>query len=264
MNSRAVEKHEGFHWLARTGFVARAVVYVLVGILAVKLAAGSGGDSASQQGALEAIARQPFGRELLVLVAIGLAGYALWRLYHALIGRGPERADRPIDRVVALASGLVYAGLCAIAVEILLGSGSGGSGSASPATAGVLGRSGGTWLVGAAGVVLAGVGLFQGYRAFAKDFLEDSKTEEMSPGVRAWFEWIGSFGYLARMVVFVLVGVFLVEAAVEFDPNKAVGLDGALAKVVRAPYGPFLLAVVAAGLIAFGLYSLADARYRRL
>jgi len=262
MTARAVETHEGFHRLARSGFVARAVVYILVGILSVKLAVGSRGTQASQQGALETVARQPFGKELLVLVAIGLASYALWRLYHALAGRGPERADSGLDRVVALASGLVYAGLCAIAVEILLGSG--GSGSARRAAAGVLGWPGGTMLVGAAGVVLAGVGLLQGYRAFVKDFLEDSKTDEMSPAVRAWFEWIGSFGYLARMVVFVLVGAFLVEAAVTYDPSKAVGLDGALAKVVHAPAGSFLLALVAAGLIAFGIYSLADARYRRL
>jgi hypothetical protein len=128
----------------------------------------------------------------------------------------------------------------------------------------VLGWTGGTWLVGIAGIALFGVGLYQGYRGVSKDFLDDSKTEEMGPAVRNAMEWIGTFGYLARMVVFCLVGVFLVKAAIEFDPNNAVGLDGALKKLAQASYGPFLLGVVAAGLIAFGLCSLADARYRRI
>jgi len=86
----------------------------------------------------------------------------------------------------------------------------------------------------------------------------------MGSRVRNWIEWIGTFGHLARMVVFGLVGVFLIKAAIDFDPNKAVGLDGALAKLAHASYGPFLLGVVAAGLIAFGAYSLSDARYRRI
>ena len=86
----------------------------------------------------------------------------------------------------------------------------------------------------------------------------------MSPRIRRWIKWIGMVGYLARMVVFCLVGVFLIDAAIDYDPNKAVGLDGALAKVDHASYGPFLLGLVAAGLIAFGTYSLSDSRYRRI
>jgi hypothetical protein len=254
----------GFEWLARAGFVARAVVYVIIGILAIKLAIGSGGASANQQGALRTISAEPFGKVLLILIAIGLGGYALWRLLRALLGHGPEGSDSAIDRVAALASGIVYAGLCAIAVEILLGSGGGSSGGAQKTTAGVFGWPAGTWLVGIAGIALIGVGLYQGYRGISKDFLDDSKTEQMSPHLRPWIEWIGTFGHLARMVVFVLVGAFLITAAIDYNPNKAVGLDGALAKVDHASYGPFLLGVVAAGLIAFGIYSLSDARYRRI
>jgi hypothetical protein len=202
---------------------------------------------------------------LLILVAIGLGGYALWRLVHALLGHGPEDSDSTFDRVAAFGSGIVYAGLCVIAVEILLGSGSsGGSGNASKTTAGVFGWPAGTLLVGIAGAVLIGIGLYQGYRGISRDFLGDSKTEQMSARVRGWVEWVGTFGHLARMVVFGLVGVFLIKAAVDYNPNKAVGLDGALAKLAHASYGPFLLGVVAAGLIAFGAYSLSDARYRRI
>jgi len=260
-----IVRSDGFEWLARAGFLARGIVYVIIGILAIKLATGSGGTNASQQGALRAIAHQPFGKVLLILIAIGLGGYAAWRLARAALGHGPEGSDSGVDRVAAFASGVVYTGLCALAVAILLGSGGGGgSGNAKKTTAGVFGWPAGTWLVGGAGAVLIGVGLYQGYRGITKDFLADSKTEQMGSGTRRWIKWIGTFGYLARMVVFCLVGVFLVKAAIDYDPNKAVGLDGALAKVDHASYGPFLLGLVAAGLIAFGIYSLSDSRYRRI
>jgi uncharacterized protein DUF1206 len=258
-----VEHSRGFEWLARGGFVARGLIYGIIGILAIKLAVGAGGTTTNQQGAMKAIAQQPFGKVLLILVAIGLGGYALWRLAHALLGHGPEDSDSGFERLAALGSGIVYAGLCAIAVEILVAS-SGGSGNASKTTAGVLGWPAGAWLVGIAGTVLIGIGLYQGYRGLSKDFLKESKTEEMSPRVRNWIEWIGSFGHLARMVVFGLVGAFLIKAAVDYNPNQAVGLDGALGKIAHASYGPFMLAIVAAGLIAFGVYSISDSRYRRL
>jgi len=259
-----VAHSRAFEWLARAGFISRGLIYGIIGILAIKLAIGSGGTTTNQQGALKTIAHQPFGKVLLTLVAIGLGGYALWRFVRAALGHGPEDTDSGFDRVAALASGIVYAALCVIAVEILLGSGSSSSGNASKPTAGVLGWPAGTWLVGLAGAVVIGIGLYQGYKGISQDFLDDSKTEQMSPPVRAWISWIGIVGYLARMVVFALVGIFLIKAAIDYDPNKAVGLDGALAKIVHASYGPVLLGVVAAGLIAFGVYSLTDARYRRI
>lgn len=254
-----------FEWLARSGFVARGLIYGIIGILALKLAIGVGGKTTNQQGALKTVAHQPFGKWLLILVAIGLAGYGSWRIVRAALGHGPEASDSGFDRVAALASGLVYIGICAIAVELLLGSGASSS-STNPrkATAGVFGWPAGTWLVGIAGAVLIGVGLYQGYRGLTRAFLHDSKTEEMTPAVRKWFERLGVFGHLARMVVFGLVGVFLIKAAADFNPKAAIGLDGALAKIAHHSYGSFLLGVVAAGLIAFGLYSLSDARYRRI
>jgi hypothetical protein len=259
-----VARSDGFEWLARAGFVARGLIYGIIGVLAVKLAVGAGGKTTNQQGAMRTIAEQPFGKVLLILVAIGLGGYALWRLIRALLGHGPEDSDTSSERVAALGSGIVYAGLCAISVKILLGAGNSSSGGAQKTTAGVLGWPAGTWLVGFAGAVLIGIGLYQGYRGLSKDFLKDSKTEQMSARTRTWIEWIGTFGHLARMVVFGLVGAFLIKAAVDYNPNTAVGLDGALAKLAHQSYGPFLLSLVAAGLIAFGVYSLSDARYRRI
>lgn len=253
-----------FEWLARAGLTARGVVYVIIGVLAVKLALGDGGKATNQQGALQTIAKQPFGELLLVLVAIGLAGYAIWRLLRAAIGHGPEGRDDAKDRVSGLVSGIAYAALCATAVKIVAGSGGGNGGHPDKAAGGVLDWPAGTWLVAIAGLIVIGVGLDQGRKGIKREFLEHSKTEEMSHRVRQAFTGLGVFGHLARMVVFALIGWFLIKAALDYDPHKAVGLDGALAKLSQASFGAVVLGLVAAGLIGFGAYSIADARYRRV
>jgi len=253
-----------FELLSRAGFVARGVVYAIIGVLALKLAFGHGGKLTNQQGALHTVAHQPFGKLLLTLVAIGLGGYSLWRLVRAAIGHGPEGADKGFDRVAALASGIAYGGMCVLAVEILMGAGGSSTTTPKQAAAGVFGWPEGTWIVGIVGLVLIAVALYQGYRGITKAFLHDSKVEEMSPRMREWIGRIWTIGHLARMVVFGLIGIFLIKAAVDYNARAAVGLDGALAKIVHASYGPVLLGVVAVGLIAFALYSLSDARYRRI
>ncbi|HEY4451956.1 MAG TPA: DUF1206 domain-containing protein [Solirubrobacteraceae bacterium] len=261
-----VTEHPAFAWLARAGLLARGVVYGVIGVLAIKVAAGAGGKTTNQQGALQTIAAQSFGKVLLLAVAVGLAGYAAWRLIRAAVGHGAQESDSAGERVAAAASGLVYAALCVVAVNILLGSGSSGSGgSSSPkqATAGVLGWTAGPEIVGAAGAVLIGVALYQGYKGLAKKFMEQAETARMSRGVRQAYEALGVFGHLARMVVFGLTGYGLIDAAVEFDPHKAIGLDGALRELASNSSGPYLLGAVAAGLIGFALYSIADSRYRK-
>ena len=128
----------------------------------------------------------------------------------------------------------------------------------------MLGWPGGQVLVAIAGLVIVGVGLEQGYKGLTRKFLEKSKTEEMSESVERGFTALGVVGHLARMVVFVLIGYFLFRAAIDFNPDEAVSLDGALAAVVQASYGPLLLGIVAAGLIAFAAYCIVDARYRKV
>ena len=252
-----------FEWLARAGLASRGVVYAVIGVLALKLALGDGGKATNQQGALRTIADRPFGKTLLVLVAIGLAGYAVWRLVRAALGHGPEQSDSGTDRIAALASGIAYAILCLTAVKILAGA-STGSGTPKKATGGVLDWTGGPLLVGIAGVVLIGVGGYQGYKGITTKFLEDAKTEQMSSEVRRVFTALGVFGHVARAVVFTLIGYGLIRAAIDYDPDKAVGLDGALLQLANASYGPWLLGLVAAGLIGFAAFSLAEARYRRV
>ncbi|MBA2521946.1 MAG: DUF1206 domain-containing protein [Solirubrobacterales bacterium] len=260
----AVARSSQFEWLARSGLIARGAIYAIVGILAVKLALGdAGGSTTSQQGALREIAQQPFGKALLIATAVGLAGYSIWRIVRAAIGHGPEASDGAVERIGGLISGVGYGILCVAAVEILLGSGSSGGGTSST-TSGVLGWTGGVWIVGIAGVLTIAEGLDQGYKGVSEKFLEKSKTSEMSETVKRWFTRVGTFGHLARMVVFVLIGYFLLQAAIDYNPDEAITLDGALAKVAQASYGPILLGIVACGLIGFGVYSLLDARYRKI
>lgn len=250
-------------WLARVGLVARGAVYLVIGVLAIKLALGEGGKAANQQDALKTIAAQSFGKTLLVMVVIGLAGYALWRLVRAAVGHGAEQRDSGSDRVAALASGIAYAILCFTAVEIISGSGT-GSGTPKEATGGVLGWSGGTVIVVIAGAALIGVAVYQAYKGLARKFVEDAKTDEMSRGVRKGYTALGVFGLVARAVIFALVGYGLIKAAINYNPKDAVGLDGALRQLADSTFGPALLGVVAVGLAGFAIYSISDARYRKV
>jgi len=153
--------------------------------------------------------------------------------------------------------------MCAVAVQILTGPGTSG-GSAKTTASDVFGWPAGRWLVGAAGLVLAGVAVYQFIRGVRQKFLDDSKTEQMPRAVKTWFTILGTIGHVARAVVFALVAVFLLKAAYDYKANEAIGLDGALAKLYDGAYGSWLLGAVAAGLIAFSCFSLVEARYRRI
>jgi hypothetical protein len=264
-SARQATHTRSFELFARAGFISRGALYAIVGILAIKLAAGIGGKATDQKGALQTVAHQPFGRILLILMVLGFIGYGLWRYVQAGFGHGPEGGGDPsaVGRVAAFASGTVYLFFAALSVLILTGD-TGGSGGAQKATGGVLDWPAGRWLVGAAGLVFLGIACYQAYLGLSRKFLEQSKTEEMSRPVRRWIELIGVFGITARAVVFAMVGFFLLKAAIDYNPDEAVGLDGVLRKLLDGSFGAWVLGIVAAGLIAFGTYSLTDARYRRI
>jgi hypothetical protein len=264
----AVQRSRPFELAVRAGFVARALTYGVVGGIAMALAVGTGSapTAPNQQGALALIARAPLGRVAVAVAAAGLLAYALWKLGQAAFGRGPEGGGDPDvkDRIANAAGGVVYLGFFAVAVRILLGSSSSGSGDPSNAAAGVLGWPGGSVIVAVAGAVLIAISLYQVYDACRGGFAKDSKLGEMSPGERRTFMLLGHVGLAARALVFGLIGYFLLETAIDFNPHEAVGLDGALARVHHQAFGPWLLGLVAAGLLVFAAYSLFEARYRRL
>jgi Domain of Unknown Function (DUF1206) len=266
------EAERGGGWyaaLARTGLVAKGVSFAIVGVLALKLAFGDGGKATSREGALHTLAGNGFGKALLVLLAIGFAAYALWRFVQAFAeredaGGEKEEAKKWGKRAGYIGRGLIYSALAVSTVKILVGSGGGQSqnGKAHKTTAVVLSWPAGTWIVGLAGGLIVGVGLWNLYRGIARKFEDRWKVGEMSPAARTWGTRVGIVGHLARAVVFTLIGVFVIKAAVDYNPRDAIGLDGALQKLAQASYGPYLLGLTAAGLFSYGLYCLVDARYR--
>jgi hypothetical protein len=184
-------------------------------------------------------------------------------LVRAAIGHGAEQTDSGVNRVSALASGIAYGILCVTAVEIVSRSGT-GSGTPKETTGGILGWWGGTVIIAVAGAVLIGVAAYQAYKGLGRKFVDDAKTSEMSQSVHKGYTALGVFGHVARAVIFALVGYGLIKAAVDYNPKKAVGLDGALRQLAESSYGPALLGVVALGLAGFAIYSIADARYRKV
>lgn len=267
----ALERAAGSTWLerlARAGLAARGVLYLVVALLVVQVARGHRETEADKQGALRTVVHQPLGKVLVLILAVGFAGYALWRFVEAAVGPPDEDDPRKanVKRLGSAARGALYAFFCASAVKLLIWSATTGSGDNAEAdwTRRVLDWPAGTWLVGAVGVAVIGGGLYVGWRGLARRFRKRLKSYEMGPAERRWIVGVGTVGMVARMLVTVLVGVFLVAAAADHDPGQAVGIDGALKRLADRSFGPALLVAVAAGLAAYGLYSLAEARYRRV
>src|SRR5215210_369900 len=250
-------------WCGRLGLVAKGMIYGLVGVLALMVALGFGGRPKDRQGALRFIAAQPLGEVILYALAAGFAAYALWRFVQAFLDRDHEGdgATGLAKRAGYFGRGVLYAGFCVGAISVVGGLGGGGRNEAQE-TDTVFDWPAGRYLVFAAGGVLLGAAAWNGYRAVRKKYRKDMKRGQMSGTERTWLDALGAAGHLARMVVFGLIGFFLVRAASQYDANEAVGLDGALARVAEARYGEGLLAVVAGGLMAYGLFCFMQARYR--
>ena len=263
---------------ARLGLGARGVLYIVIGILAIRVAFGDTGEKANQSGALQEIASTAGGAVLIWLVAIGLVGFALWRLASAIFGPAadPSATDakgRPIMPPSNLAAlkfreeqgSFLYGAISALAFKIAVsGASSSGSGSGSKQAATVLSWPGGQFLVGLVGVIIVGVGLYFLYDGWKADFTKELKVGTVSPGVRKSVILLGRVGRIARGVVFVILGILVVTAAVQYDPQKANGLDGALKTLAGQPFGKWLLVLVALGLIAFGVYGIAESKLRRV
>ena len=244
--------------LARIGLAAQGVSYGLVAVLAIELALGRGGKATDRTGALREIAHDPIGRAIVIALAVGFACYALWRLGEAV------REHKLSKRLTALGKAAIYGALCWTAVSILLGEDKSSGDKQKEATAGILGWPGGQWIVIAVALAIGGAALWNVYRGLSGRFMKDMKTGEMSPGVRAWTTRIGLVGHVARGIVFGLIAWFSFKAAVDYNANKAEGLDGALRKLLHQDYGTWLLSIVAAGLFAYGVFCLLQARYREV
>ncbi|MCU1450096.1 MAG: hypothetical protein JWP02_2266 [Acidimicrobiales bacterium] len=268
-----LNRDEGRTWAERAGRIglcARGVIYCVVAVLVLQVATGNGG-RADRQGALKAVADEPLGKVLLVILAAGFASYAVWRFAKAATGSGEgSGAERggsgALKRLADVGRGLIYVSLLYSTVRLLV-SGQPGKGSDDEAkswSARLMTHDAGRWLVIAAGGALVVVGIVLVVRALAHKFEKHLKVGDMTSWERTWLPRLGIFGYAARGVVAAAAGVFIAQAGVTFDPQKAVGIDGALKRLADQPYGPVLLVLVAFGLLGFGLYSFVEARWRKV
>ena len=267
----ALERAARSTWLerlARAGLVARGLLYVVVAALAVQVARGHEDARADKQGALQTVVRQPLGRVLVLLLTVGFAGYALWRFVEAAVGPADEPDSRKatFKRAGYAARGALYALLSVSAIKLFIWSNKAAVSENAEVdwTARVLNWPGGTWLVLGAGLVVLGAGLYIGWRGISGKFRKRLKALEMDRAERRWTRVLGTIGMVARMLVLLVIGVLLVAAARQHDPGRAVGIDGALKRLADRSYGPALLVLVACGLAAYGLYSFAEARFRRI
>jgi hypothetical protein len=266
--ARQVGASDGLEHLARVGLLAYGVVHLLVAWLALQLAWFDGaGESADQSGAMSTLAESPVGKPLLWVIALGLIALAVWQAAEVLRWRsgwsasGKARTKALRKSGNALIKAAIYIALAVLAIRFATGSGRSSSQQQQETTAGVLGWPGGQFLVGAAGLVLIGSGVWHIRKGLTKKFMKQIDTSDASPAAIRLVTRLGQVGFPGKGVALALVGGLLVYAAITFDPSKAKGLDGALRTVLQLPFGRILLTLVALGIAAFGAFLFVRARY---
>lgn len=255
--------------LARFGYAAKGTVYIVIGIVSALGAFEAGNQSTGSRGALQTILYQPFGQVLLGIVAIGLLGYAVWRFVEAIKDTENKGSDWKgiAVRIGYAVIGFVYLSLAFSAARMIFGSNQQNQDENQRSeewTATLMAQPLGRYLVAAVGFGFIGFALYQFYKAYTKKFMDKLKTEEMSEKMRTAAKWLGQIGLAARGVVFAIIGIFLVQAAIQYQPSEAAGLSGAIQSLEQQPFGPLILGVVALGLIAYGVFMYVLAFYRRI
>ena len=251
--------------LGRVGFTARGIVYLLIGWITLMIALDRHTMEADRTGALELIAGKPFGFIVLWFLIVGFAGMALWRAVMAVHPDLPGKNGIG-SRLASAAKAVLYAVAAYTTARFTItGHASGSTNQTSTDfTTDAMRHSGGRLLVGAVGVGMVIGGLMLIKRGIDRSFAKNLRLGSLSPKGRRWVLWLGMAGNVARGIVVGGAGVFLIDAAVTFDPSRARGIDGTLRAFVVAPAGPVVLVLMAVGLAAFGAYSFCEARWRRL
>ena len=263
LHARQAANSEWLDRAARLGFLAKGLVYALIGVLAFQVAMGDQ-QRADQKGALQAIAAKPGGSVVLWLMVLGFLAYAVWRFSEAAFGRRNETDEkkRTAKRIGSALNGAIYLSFAVLAFRTVTSSSSASSGA--DITAKVLEWPGGQAIVVIAGLVIMVVAVALAWRGLKTDFEKHLNTGGMSRTTFTAVRRLGQVGYIARGAVFFLIGALVVKAAVDHQPGKAQGFDVALRSLAGAPFGQVLLIAAALGLICFGAYCVAEARYRRL
>ena len=256
--------------LVRLGYVVRGLVYGVIGLLALQVVVGGGGKLTDTQGAIGALSKTPLGNILLYVILAGLLGYGLWGLVRAVVD--PQRKGKDTkgiaQRVGFAVSGISYLALALATFNLIRGTSVAQNSAQTDQiqqTAGsILSKPWGIWVVGFVALIIIGIGLLQIYQGVRRDFDQQFKPYALNSNQQKWISRLGRFGAAARGLVFTLIGVFLFLAAYHKDPSLAKGSDGVLASILHQPFGPWLLGIVALGLIAFGIYSALSGFWLRL
>lgn len=243
--------------------MARGVIYILIGWIAVLVALGHGAREADQQGALQYLAGKPYGLVSLWLLGVGFAAYALWRLSETAFGVAGD-GKRAGPRLRSLVRAVIYAGLAYLTFHVISGTQRSQSGQQQDVTARVMEHPGGRWLVGIAGLIVVIIGLALVVEGIRRKFMRYLRPSQMSPRTRRAVRLLGVIGTVARGVVVALAGIGVIDAAVSHNPATSGGIDKALLALRDQPAGPVLLMLVALGLVIFGIYGLCEARWRRV
>ena len=253
------------HAIGRAGLVARGVIYLLLGLLAARIAIGAPAETADRQGVIALVGDQPFGRALLVVLAVGMAAYAVWEVARAFRVHEDSEAKAWVTRVAYVGTGIFWAAAAVSAASFVMGRAKGGGGGQQERTwtAEVMGWSGGRLLIGAVGAGFVAMAAWNAYRGLSRRFMKHLDEGSMSERWEKVATTSGVAGHLGRAAAFGAVGWFIVRAAVQFDPNEPIGLDESLRNLRDAAYGPWLIAVIAVGLALYGLFSFVEARWRQ-
>jgi hypothetical protein len=264
--ARRAARNEWFERLTRGGLVGYGITHLLVGWIALELAfRGRAPAEGDQSGAFKALVAQPVGKWLLLGVAIGLAAMSVWQALAAVVGHLDEQGKaRTFERIASGFKAVFYGYLAYKAATVRAGSAQSSGDQQQQATSTLLSEPGGRWLVGLVGLFVLGVGIGLVWYGIVKRFEKHLKTGQMPEHARKTARWLGILGYVAKGVAYGTLGVLIAWAAVSFDPSKARGLDQALRTLAAQPAGDVILVCVGAGIAAYGVFSLFQARYRKV
>ncbi|MGC4854116.1 DUF1206 domain-containing protein [Micromonospora sp. DT4] len=251
--------------LARAGFIGYGIVHLLFAWLALQIAFGTSSDDGDQSGALRTLSAQPLGKFLVIAVAVGLLAMAIWQGLEAAVGHRAERdRERTVERLASAGRTIVYLYFAWTAFTVFKDAGSNSADSQEALSGRLMTSTGGRWLVGLAGLVVAAIGIGLVIYGIRKTFEKHLRTGEMSPKTRTLARRLGIAGYVAKGVAYGIAGLLVIVAAVKYDPEKARGLDAALRTLQEQSYGTVLLTLVALGIACFGVYCFLQSRYRKV
>jgi hypothetical protein len=263
--------HEHEVWpdkVARAGYIAKGVVYITVGVLAVLLAFGEGGEAGGSKNAIVALMSMTFGYAMVLVLTIGLACYALWRWLQVFVdpeGRASGDAKGWARRLVYAVSAVLYTALTVWAVSLLAGDArSGQSGGATKWSSEVMAMDWGRWLIALIGIGVIIGGIMEVGKVIKQSFTDRLKLQHVSEKARKGIKVFGSVGLTARAVVFWIIGGSLIYAAYTANPQQAESFGTALSGLRSQPYGWWLFTIVSIGVVAYGAFQIAKGLLRRV